>query len=210
VEAEHDGYRRLPQGVIHRRRLLFIPPESWIVVDDFRGSGEHTFDFRYHIPTDADPQLPVFSSRPVKTERTAGWISRGYGEKKPCSTLRATFTGQVPAAAITFLLPDGVVQQLTLESGSGIACSYQHQGFEDIAVFSTGDSEITVADFRMLGEFFWLRLDGGVLKQVLAVRARSLDRGGHDIFRRSEPGPYFGVMDAAPKEKSLCVEFAGS
>jgi len=62
----------------------------------------------------------------------------------------------------------------------------------------------------MLGEFFWLRLDGGVLKQVLAVRARSLDRGGHDIFRRSEPGPYFGVMDAAPKEKSLCVEFAGS
>ena len=73
-----------------------------------------------------------------------------------------------------------------------------------------GDSEMTVADFRMCGEFFWLHLEGDVLKQVLAVRARSLHRGGKEIFRRSEPGPYFGVMDAEPNEKSLCVEFAGS
>src|ERR1019366_289283 len=43
VEGEHGGYRRMPQEVIHRRRLLFVPPESWIVVDDFRGSGAHTF-----------------------------------------------------------------------------------------------------------------------------------------------------------------------
>jgi hypothetical protein len=217
VEAEHDGYRRMPQGVIHRRRLLHVPPESWIVVDDFRGCGEHTFDFRYHFPEDAEAaglRLPLFASHPLKTARTAGWVSRGYGEKKPCSTLRATFTGAVPAAAMTFLLPggwsDAVVQQLTLESGSGIACSYQHHGFEDIAVFSCGDSEMRVAGFCMRGEFFWLRLEDGVVKQVLAVRACSLVRGGETIFRRSEPGPYFGVMDAGSEEKSLCAEFAGS
>jgi hypothetical protein len=217
VEGEHDGYRRMLLGVIHRRRLLFIPPESWIVVDDFRGSGEHTFDFCYHFPTDAaaaEPQLHLIASQPVKTVRTAGWVSRGYGEKNPCATLRATFTGPVPAAAMTYLLPDGgcgaEVRQLTLESGSGIACSYDHHGFQDIAVLSTGDSEMTVADFRMRGEFFWLRLEGGALKQALAVRARSLARGSEDIFQRSEPGPYFGVMGAGPIERSLCAEFAGS
>jgi len=217
MEAEHDGYRRVPQGVIHRRRLLFLPPESWIVVDDFRGSGEHRFDFRYHFPLDAEVsglRLPLFATKPVKTVTTEGWISRGYGEKTPCSTLRASFAGPVPAAAMTFLLTgascDAVVQQMTLESGSGIACSYQHDGFEDIAVFSAADSEITVADFRMRGEFFWLHLEGSVLKQVLAVRARSLDRGGKEIFRRSEPGPYFGEMDAGSNEENLCVEFAGS
>ena len=37
VEGEHDGYRRMPNGVVHRRRLLYVAPESWIVVDDFAG-----------------------------------------------------------------------------------------------------------------------------------------------------------------------------
>jgi hypothetical protein len=141
-------------------------------------------------------------------------MSRGYGEKKPCMTLRATFTGPVPAGAMTFLVPGTTsvpaVRQLTVESGSGIACSYKHDGFEDIAVVSAGDSEMAVADFRMRGEFFWLRLEGGALKQVLAVRACSLDHGGSGIFRRSEPGPYFGVSDAGSKVNTLCAEFAGS
>jgi hypothetical protein len=105
---------------------------------------------------------------------------------------------------------NAVIRKLTLDSGTGIACSYQHHRFEDIAVLSTGDSEVTVADFRMRGEFFWLRLEGGVLKQVLAIRASSLDRGPRAIFRNSQPGPYFGVIDAGSNERSLCAEFAGS
>ena len=217
VECEHEGYRRMPQGVIHRRRLLFIAPESWLVVDDFRGSGEHTFDFHYHVPADVESSglhLCLFATNPVKTARIEGWMSRGYGEKKPCTTLRATLAGPVPASAMTFLLPNepcgAGVRQLTVESGRGIACSYKHDGFEDIAVLSTADSEIAVEDFRMRGELFWLRLEGGVLKRVLAVRARSLDRGGRNIFRRSEPGLYLGVIDAGVEEKSLCAEFVGS
>ncbi len=303
-EGEHDGYRRMPHGVIHRRRLLFIPPEYWIVVDDFRGSGEHTFDFHYHFPPEVEVsgldrdeagvalrvdqgnlRLNLVASQPLasaelirgETAPIGGWTSRGYGEKRPSSTLRATLTGPAPAATMTFLVleqvgqpatdpnysgadplvrgrPPGrpvgitadsdskgdgvrsgradqgvrpttvplceqlpfnaasnaVIRKLTLDSGTGIACSYQHHRFEDIAVLSTGDSEVTVADFRMRGEFFWLRLEGGVLKQVLAIRASSLDRGPRAIFRNSQPGPYFGVIDAGSNERSLCAEFAGS
>jgi hypothetical protein len=257
VEGEHDGYRRMPQGVIHRRRLLYIPPDKWIIVDDFRGSGEHRFDFHYHFAPDVEVsglqqdeagiavraekaglRLRMFTSRAVtsaelirgETSPITGWASRGYGEKQSCSTLRASLAGPVPAAAMTFLtvglgLPPASpaggrsfsdsdtgseIRRLTVQSGSAIACSCEHHGFEDIAILSTGDSEMAVADFRMRGEFFWLRLESGVLKQVLAVRACSLDRGGSSIFRRSEPGPYFGVIDAGSKEKNLCVEFAGS
>jgi hypothetical protein len=132
-----------------------------------------------------------------ETEPIAGWASRGYGGKERCSTLRATLIGPAPAAAMTFIMMqapnsprDPVVRRLTVESGKGIACAYEHHGFEDIAVLSTGDSEMTVADFRMRGEFFWMRLAGGEIKQVLAIQAISLDRGGLNIFRRSEPGPY--------------------
>jgi hypothetical protein len=221
--------------VIHRRRVLHVPPESWIVVDDFRGSGEHRFDFYYHFAPDVEVSdleqdeagvlvrakqaglvLRLVAARPVtsaeivrgETARIGGWASRGYGEKKPCSTLRATLTGPAPTAAMTFLVQapdrscDPVVRRLTVESGSGIACSYEHHGFQDIAVLSTGDSEMAVADFRMRGEFFWMRLEGGVLKQVLAVQARSLDRGGTAIFRRPEPGSYWRAFAKRERQRS--------
>ena len=224
AEAEHDGYQRLPHGVIHRRRLLSLPPESWMIVDDFRGSGEHKFDFHYHFApdielsaleqdeagilvgeVDAGLLMRLVASRPFtsaelirgETGRIGGWASHGYGEKHPCSTLRATLNGPVPVVAMTFLVrarEDGsrgpVIRRLKVENGSGLACSYEHDGFEDIAVISTCDSEIGVADFRMRGEFFWLRLENGVLIKVLAVRARGMERSGRSIFKRPEPGPY--------------------
>ena len=233
VEGEHDGYQRLPRGVIHRRRLLHVLPESWIVVDDFRGSGEHTFDFRYHFapnvevpPLERDEagvvvrvnqagfQMRLIAAQPFaavelirgETARLGGWASSRYGEKQPCCTLRAILTAPAPAAAMTFFVlspsglakaPDGscgpIIRRLKVEQGSGIACSYEHDGFEDVAVLSTGDSEMEVADFRLRGEFCWMRLESGVLKQLLAVRAIGLDRGGKSIFRRSEPGPYWAA-----------------
>ena len=227
VEGEHDGYRRLPQGVVHRRRLLSVAPEYWIVVDDFRGSGKHTFDFHYHFAPDveisklehdeagvlvraerAGLQLSLIADRPFaaaglihgEVAPIGGWVSRGYGEKRPGHTLRATLAGAPPAAAMAFVVVapgrscGPVVRQLTLEHGSGIACSYQHDGFDDIAVLSTGDSEIGMDDFRMSGEFFWLRLQSGLLKQVLAARALALNHRGHSIFQNSEPGPYWSGM----------------
>jgi hypothetical protein len=137
--------------------------------------------------------ISAVAAQPLTSaELIGGWASRAYGERKPCATLRATLTGQAPAAAMTFVLPHGpclpVVRRLKVESGSGIACSYEHDGFEDIAAFSTGDSEMSVADFRLRGEFFWLRLKSGVLQHVLAVRARALGQGSRNIFHQSQPG----------------------
>jgi hypothetical protein len=185
-------------------------------VDDFRGSGEHTFDFHYHFAPDVEVSgleqdeagvlvraekagllLRLVAAQPLTSaELIGGWASRAYGEKKPCATLRATLAGPVPAAAMTFILQPGpcppVIRRLKVESGSGMACSYEHDGFQDIAAFSTGDCEMTVADFRMRGEFFWVRLEGGVLRHVLAVRACALDHGGSSIFHQSQPGPWSG------------------
>ena len=133
-----------------------------------------------------------------------GWASSRYGEKHPCRVVRASFVAPTPFAAITFLsIPSHSIQPLPLETGSGVACTYTHGGFTDVAVLSTSDSEIVAGDFTMRGEFFWMRLEGRVLKQVLAVRAYSLDHGGVNIFRRLRPGPYL-------MEDTVCAEFAAS
>lgn len=228
LEAEHDGYQRLPHGVTHRRRLLHIPNEYWIIVDDFRGSGQHTFDFHYHLGAEVDATLEhardtdlemraenaglflgIYASQAItgellagQTAPIAGWISRGYGNRQPSRTLRATLTGSVGSpdsgssllAAITFLVPRcdfPVVERLNVESGNAIACTYHHGAFRDIAVFCTGASEAQVADFRMQGEFFWLRMEGHVVRKALAIRGR-LQRGKNFM------------------EEAVCVPFAAS
>ena len=81
-------------------------------------------------------------------------------------------------AAMTFLVPHSArpaIQRLNADAGSAIACTYDHGPFRDIAVFSTGSSEVEVAGFRMQGEFFWLRMEGNVLQQSLAIRGRLLN-----------------------------------
>jgi hypothetical protein len=261
VEAEHDGYLRMPEGVVHRRRLLHIPPGYWIIVDDFRGSGEHTFDFNYHFAPgvevsslnhdgdelvvraeEAGLLLGLYASGPVKkalvrgqTAPIGGWASCGYGEKKPSLTLRASLAGPAPAAAITLLAPfqtafqngsvHPAVRRIEVEDGRGIACAYRHHGFEDIVIFSIGNGEIRAAGFRMQGEFFWLRTEDGILKQIVAIRACSLSHHGRNVFQRSEPGPYFsqswqfepaapgidlGAGAASAEEEIICAESVGS
>ncbi|MFP4477090.1 MAG: alginate lyase family protein [Desulfatibacillaceae bacterium] len=57
-EGEHDGYRRLAAPVLHRRAILRIGEEQWIIVDRVASSGEHLYrlhwlfgDYGYNLDT---------------------------------------------------------------------------------------------------------------------------------------------------------------
>jgi hypothetical protein len=61
LAGEHDGYARPPVGVVHRRRVLYVRPDYWLVLDDFRAAesggangAEHTFDVLYHLAPEAE------------------------------------------------------------------------------------------------------------------------------------------------------------
>lgn len=47
-EGEHTGYRRL--GVTHRRAVLRAGEDSWLVVDDILGTGDHTTRLHWLLP----------------------------------------------------------------------------------------------------------------------------------------------------------------
>jgi hypothetical protein len=214
LEAEHDGYARL--GVIHRRRLLNIPGEYWIVADDFRGSGRHRFEFGYHFgaglnltiarPSETELEireveagftLAMVASAPLaarllcgETHPAAGWVSSGYGNKRPCPALFASLSASAPASAITLLVPQvdasaeqqpPAIEQLHVSGGNAIACSIQRDGFRDIAVFSASGSPIEIEDFQMQGEFFWWRMRGAAVLKAVAIRG-SLRRHGSNVL----------------------------
>ena len=134
IEAAHDGYAHGVHGVIHRRRLLYIRPNYWIVLDDLCGSGKHDFDFLYHFASDAqltvfgeekrgeidcrarigdaNLQLLLYASGSVRADVECGqqrplqgWSSERYGERHPSPLLRASMRTVAPVVMMSFLVP---------------------------------------------------------------------------------------------------------
>jgi heparinase II/III-like protein len=112
IVAEHYGYRRLKNPVIHRRTVIFNKPErSWLIEDEFLGDAvDHDFEVRFHfapglkVNTDntdleirdsnTDLTLHVrslsLSNSPVLEQQ---FTSRNYGEMNESVTACWRFSG---------------------------------------------------------------------------------------------------------------------
>jgi hypothetical protein len=124
VSAEHDGFRRLPESVAHRRTIEFDKHERyWLVTDTLTGEGTHQFEFFFHFA----PGLEVTSgkSRSVNAlnpktsaslivqpldpntsiELQPRFSSQNYGEKLPSIAAYAALTATVPLTIRSVLMP---------------------------------------------------------------------------------------------------------
>lgn len=129
VDAEHDGYRRLPHPVVHRRQVVFVKSGYWLVVDDVSGAGEHRIDLRFQFaplavtlgpdlwtraraPRGAVLAICPFTSTPVKAEihegelaPIAGWVSPDYGRRCPAPVVVYSAITRLPWRALTLVYP---------------------------------------------------------------------------------------------------------
>jgi uncharacterized heparinase superfamily protein len=130
LDAEHDGYTTLPDPVTHRRRVIFVKPGYWILVDDLAGTGRHEIDLSFQFAsadvrlgahpwaraaTPAGPVLWIspFPSAPAQPALkcgdpapTQGWISPEFAHLSPAPMLIYTFAVALPWRIVTLLLPD--------------------------------------------------------------------------------------------------------
>lgn len=52
ADGDHDGYCRLPDPVTHRRVIVFLKPDVWLIWDDLRAQQRHTLEFLLHVRPD--------------------------------------------------------------------------------------------------------------------------------------------------------------
>jgi hypothetical protein len=131
VDGSHDGYERLAEPITHRRQILFVRSEYWVVVDTLTGFGRHCFDLYFHMLPGMDTQLDSRSrslwarngngadlvivplatgnlQADIVTGNTApiqGWVALYSGEKLPAPTLRYRQEGAAPVQFCTVLYP---------------------------------------------------------------------------------------------------------
>jgi hypothetical protein len=129
IDGDHAAYDRLPDPVGHRRRVLFVKPHYWIVVDDLSGAAEHRVDLRFQLASRpvASPLSPwvvisarrgggmwigAFGSHPLELNvrqgelhPIEGWASSDYGRRRPTPVAVYSAVAPLPMRIISLLLP---------------------------------------------------------------------------------------------------------
>jgi hypothetical protein len=119
IEAEHYGYTRLPQPVVHRRSAVFEKQtRRWTIEDHLLGAGEHTCDLYFHL----SPQLRVKLETPRRAVITGatcslgvecsadlrlleGFVSPSYGVRIAGPVLQASLRAAAPVRFFTSIWP---------------------------------------------------------------------------------------------------------
>ena len=128
--GQHHGYRRHPGRAVHRRSVLFVRPEIWVVLDHVDGEGQHNvrlhwlggpFDHRLvdhsvvlHTPG-GDFGVSIYDEhatpQPMNVVRGSntplgGWLSRHYSEKIPAPAMSMSSTAELPQTLISVIGPN--------------------------------------------------------------------------------------------------------
>ncbi len=140
--GEHYGYVRHPGACVHRRSVLFVKDDLWVVADSIRGSGEHRARLQWLAGDDRAAYCPergrmtmetphgpfsvsVFDEQATPVAGTVvagrespprGWISRYYAEKVPAASLEVEASGPAPLTLISVIGPG----EPALTSSSGV------------------------------------------------------------------------------------------
>lgn len=129
ADADHDAYGRLPDPVVHRRRVLFAKGRYWVVVDDLGGVADHGVEIRFQFAPMVvtvgpdlwaraygcgrrDLHIRPFASVPLQAEvremqesPIEGWISPDYGSRRGAPVLIYRVRTRLPLRVVTLLLP---------------------------------------------------------------------------------------------------------
>jgi hypothetical protein len=124
VVAEHDGFGRLPEMATHRRSILFLKHNYWVLRDHIASSGPHQLRVWFHFDSGVAPlsskgnevnvlgenghttrlQLATFAPA-GEWIREQGWVSSCYGGREEAPVFAFSILASGSEELVTFLLP---------------------------------------------------------------------------------------------------------
>jgi uncharacterized heparinase superfamily protein len=100
AEAAHDGYRRLPGAVVHRRKLRLIGRDVE-VTDSLEGAGTHDVEVFFHFHPAASPKIKL-NSKLTESNATTTYHP-GFNVSVPKVTVIGRYSGRLPAIFASYI-----------------------------------------------------------------------------------------------------------
>jgi hypothetical protein len=204
VVASHDGFNRLQIPLIHRRSILFMKKDYWIVHDRVESAAAHALQFWLHFDsltleahiagnTIDCPQvcrIATFARGGGWTDET-GWVSNCYGSKEPAPAFSFSVRSEGSEDIVTFLLPEvpGEPAPLAKEipAFTGKAFEIDFQGKRDVLLLRNvqGKPAQRVEIPRIVSDFAvsWIRFnrEGPKQEEFVLIGGQSFELDGHRV-----------------------------
>ena len=220
VEGKHDGYERLPDPVVHKRSILFLKNDYWILRDQVLASDVHQVELLFHFAPTLDPQLispahhgdtahltiangaepAVFATFGDGTwRREEGWISHCYGSRTdaPVWVYSAVMKGN--ADLVTFIVPNselvgdvGTVRKV--EAIGGKAFEIRKRDHRDLILVKDAAAR-RIQTVHLVSDFnyTWARFPlraTELPEELLVLDGRTLELNGKEILTSANPINY--------------------
>ena len=212
--ASHDGYARLADPVVHRRRIVFVKPDYWLISDELTGEGEHQLKFCFHFapgvsvqavgqgwlaskggerlqllgsPGECRFRVSVGEESPVQ-----GWYSKDYGHREPAPVLIAEVTAKVPFRAHWLLVP----------GSKDKACLREMPSNREVLAIETAqhndfliESDLGSGEFSSDAEFAFVRQSktNGDIERVCLINGSRIRRQAEEILAASHKFAHFSA-----------------
>ena len=200
MAGSHDGFMSLPVPAGHRREVLHLPGQYWVIRDIVDAEGDHEVAVRFHFApalrvavegspaagsvveislpgaTDGLARLIIFGSN-GELQVTRGRVSPQYGRCVEAPVATWTQRGSARQEIVTFILPAraGVVAVAELQGirgGSGFALS--RRGEEDLLLVRGEAPVLEGQGVRTDADWLWLHRDAsGRVLEYVAIGAGS-------------------------------------
>jgi hypothetical protein len=161
--ASHDGYRRLPEPVTHRRSILSLRNGIYLVRDTVEGEGRHRLEVSWHLAEGMQMvEENVFRVKgasqglAIIPSEASGWTqevskqswSPAYGRKAPMTVVTFATKAELGATSSASL----VTLLVALDIANGTPGSFAALASESNATAAPGDANSAAQAFRYSSE----------------------------------------------------------
>ncbi len=209
-EGSHDGYERLDEPATHKRSILYLKNDYWIMRDHVETFGTHEYALNFHFNKEMNPAIEDTESGVLCVgetpsngdgwrlftfgdnggwQRKESWISDNYGKRTNAPFLRYLSKGSGPQEFFTFCLPaergfaKPEIFETTVAGGRAFVINYR--GYWDIFVFADENDQIVRTElFNTNFRFFWARLSQGeqIPEEFVMVGGTKFSLGSREVI----------------------------
>jgi hypothetical protein len=177
-----EASNKLTLPATHKRSVLFIKNNYWIIRDFVQISGKHDYqlNFRFHYDigslfykientafieeenTSSNLRIFCFGDN-GDWNFTEGWVSDCYGRKRKAPVFQFLSIGIGPQEFFSFILPDSADNQkkpqvTEIEIAGGRAFLINFRDYNDFFIYSDGEAPLLTQSFLSDFRFIWARI----------------------------------------------------